>query len=98
MSGIVLFVELEIAPGRRDEFVARGRRHRDNVLKNEPDCQRFDISVPDDTENTVRLYEVYADQAAFDHHMGTSYMAEYRADTGDMVASRVLTKSVLQNE
>ena len=96
MSVIVLFVELEIVAGRRDDFVARARQHRDNVLKNEPDCQRFDISVPDDTENVVRLYEVYADQAAFDHHMGTPYMAEYRADTGDMVVNRVLTKSVLQ--
>ncbi len=98
MSAVVLFVELEIVPGHRDDFVARGRRHRDNVLKNEPDCQRFDISVPDDAENMIRLYEVYADQAAVDHHMGTSYMAAYREDTGDWVAGRKITKAVLQNE
>lgn len=97
MSAVVLFVELEIIPGRRDEFVARARRHRENVLRNEPDCDRFDISVPDDTEDTVRLYEVYADQAAFDRHMGTPYMAAYREDTGDMVAGRALTRAVLRN-
>lgn len=97
MTAVVLFVELEIVPGRRDEFIARARRHRENVLQNEPDCDRFDISVPDDTENTVRLYEVYADQAAFDHHMGTPYMAAYREDTGDMVAGRALTRAVLRN-
>lgn len=98
MSIVVLFVELEIAPGRRDEFITRAREHRGNVLKNEPGCRRFDISTPDDTGDTVRLYEVYADQAAFDHHMETDYMKAYQADTGPMVADRARTKAVLQNE
>jgi quinol monooxygenase YgiN len=98
MSVIALFVELDIVPGRRGDFIARARQHRQNVLNSEPDCQRFDISIPDGTENTVRLYEVYADQAAFDHHMATPHMAAYREDTGDMVASRALTRAVLQNE
>lgn len=97
MSAVVLFVELEIVAGRRDEFVARARQHRENVLKNEPDCDRFDVSVPDDAENMVRLYEVYADQAAVDHHMATPYMTAYREDTGDWVADRKITKAALQN-
>ncbi len=97
MSAIVLFVELEIVAGRRDEFVARARTHRDNVLANEPGCERFDLSVPDDDANVVRLYEVYVDLAAFDHHMETDYMKAYREDTGPMVASRALTRAILAN-
>jgi quinol monooxygenase YgiN len=95
---VALFVELDIVPGQRDAFLARAREHRGNVMKNEPGCQRFDISVPDDGDDKVRLYEVYADQAAFDLHMETAYMKEYRADTGAMVAGRVLAKAVLANE
>ncbi len=98
MSAVALFVELDIVPGRKDAFLARAREHRANVLKNEPGCQRFDISVPDDGDDKVRLYEVYADQAAFDLHMETSYMKEYRADTGAMVAGRALAKAVLAND
>ena len=98
MSAVVLFVELDIVPGQRVAFLARAREHRGNVHKNEPDCQRFDISVPDDEASRVRLYEVYSDQAAFDHHMETEYMKAYRADTGPMVANRQLTKAVLVNE
>lgn len=97
MSAIVLFVDLDITPGRLGDFLARAAQHRDNVLKNEPGCQRFDISTPDEGENAVRLYEVYDDEAAFKHHMDTSYMAEYREDTGPMVANRALTRAVLQN-
>ena len=98
MSAVVLFVELDIVPGQRDAFLARAREHRRNVQKNEPDCQRFDISVPVDEASRVRLYEVYSDQAAFDHHTETEYMKAYRVDTGPMVANRQLTKAILVNE
>lgn len=97
MSAIVLFVELEIAPGKRDDFIARARIHRDNVLKNEPGCQRFDVSVPEEGENTVRLYEVYADEAAFSLHMETDYMKAYLADTGDWVLNRDRVRASLAN-
>ena len=46
MSAVVLLVELKIAEGKRDAFIARGRQHRERVLKNEPGCQRFDIVHP----------------------------------------------------
>lgn len=98
MSAVVLFVELKTAPGQRDNFLARARQHRDNVLKNEPACQRFDVSVPEDSDDAVRLYEVYDDDAAFDHHMNTPYMKQYREDTGDWIADRKLWKCTLANE
>jgi len=98
MSATVLFVELEIAPGRRDDFIARAREHRANVVKNEPDCHRFDISVPQDSDTMVRLYEVYADEAAFEAHMNTPYMKEYREDTGAWIADRKWFKCTLAND
>ncbi len=98
MSAVVLFVEIDTVSGQKDAFLARVREHRGNVQRNEPGCQCFDISVPDDGDDKVRLYEVYADQAAFDLHMATEHMKEYRTDTGPMVANRQLTKAVLVNE
>ena len=98
MSAVVLFVEIDTVAGQKDAFLTRVREHRANVRKNEPGCQCFDISVPDDGDDKVRLYEVYADQAAFDLHMETNHMKEYRADTGLMVAGRVITKAALAND
>lgn len=97
MTAVVLHVELTLEPGRRADYLARARRHRETVLAKEEGCERFDISVPDDTDDVVRLYEVYADQAAFDHHMQTPYMQEYRADTNPMIANRSATRAVLAN-
>ena len=98
MSAVVLLVELKIAEGKRDAFIARGRQHRERVLKNEPGCQRFDIVIPDGTTDVVRLYEVYDDQDAVDHHMKTDYMAAYRADTAPMVADREIVTALLASE
>ncbi len=88
MSAIVLVVELTLVPGSKANFLARVRRHREIVLKEEPGCQRFDVLVPHDRDDTVLLHEVYDDQAAFDAHMETPHMKAYREDTGPMVADR----------
>ncbi len=88
MSTLVLLVELEINPGRLDAFLVRAREHRGNVLGNEPGCKGFELLVPTEGGDTVFLYEVYADQAAIDHHLVTPYMMEYMADPGPMIANR----------
>lgn len=88
MPAIALVVELQLTAGSRDRFIARASEHRDNVLSHEPGCQRFDILVPDEGKDLVLLYEVYADEAALETHFNTSYMREYLADTGPMVAQR----------
>lgn len=97
MSAIVLLVEMELNPGRRGDFIARVQTHRQRVLSEEPGCQRFDLVVPDDDEDRVFLYEVYADDAALKAHMETPYMQEYRTDTGPMVAERKRTLCTLAN-
>ena len=98
MPSVVLFVNLQIVEGEINAFIERARQHREMVLAREPECQRFDISIPEDDENTVNLYEVYADEAAFQHHLETSYMKAYMEDTTSMIESRERTKARLKND
>ncbi|MCG8355720.1 MAG: antibiotic biosynthesis monooxygenase [Kiloniellales bacterium] len=88
MTDLVLLVELILEPGQTEAFMARVATHRENVLKNEPGCRRFEVLTPHEGENRVFLYEVYADQAALDHHMTTPYMKQYLDDTSSMIAQR----------
>jgi len=97
MSAIVLIVDFTFNPGQRDAFIARVQEHRKNVLANEPGCKQFDLVIPDDAPDKAFLYEIYQDEAAHEFHMGTAYMAEYRADTGPMIAERILTKGRIDN-
>ena len=98
MSTVVLCVTLEIFPDQMDAFLERAREHRRNVLKNEPDCQRFDISTPDQLKNIIQLYEVYANEEAFDYHMETPYMKAYMEDTASMIENRERVRATLLNE
>ncbi len=92
---VALFVQIETSPGNRDAFATRVSEHRGNVLAKEGWCQRFDVMIPKDSENTVCLYEVYDDEAGFKAHGETQHMQEYRADTAAMVVNRTLLLSTL---
>jgi autoinducer 2-degrading protein len=92
---VALFVQIETKPGSRDAYVARVSEHRKIVLSKESWCQRFDVMIPKDSENTVCLYEVYDDEEGFKAHGETQHMQEYRADTGDMMVDRTLMLSTI---
>lgn len=98
MTAVVLHVELTLHPEQRDAYIARAGQHRELVLAHEPGCQRFDISVEEDNPNLVRLYEVYDDDEAVEHHRQTPYMDAYREDTGPMIASRKLTRASMAHD
>ncbi len=98
MSAIVLHVELTLKPERREAYLVRARRHRDNVRNNEPACRNFEISVEEDNPNLVRLYEVYDDNGAVEHHMQTPYMTAYREETAPMIENRKLTRSIMAHD
>ena len=98
MAEIVLVVEYRLKPEHRDAYLARVRQHRRTVMANEPGCKAFDILTTDEDADKVVLYEVYADETAFDAHAKTPYMAQYRADTEPMSASRTRTLCRFANE
>ena len=44
---VALFVEFEIKPQLKAEFVKRVCEHRNNVLSKEKYCQQFDVLIPE---------------------------------------------------
>ena len=98
MNAILFIVEVKTELGQRDSYVAQAQTHRINVLANEPECDRYDIFVPDDDENTVFLYEVYADMNAVETHLCTIYMKTYGEATASLVKDRNITRYSLANE
>lgn len=85
---ISLFVKITLKPGTRDKFVKIATAHRGRVLDREPGCHHFDVLTQDDEPDQVCLYEIYEDQAAFELHGKTEYMAAYREETADMTIDR----------
>lgn len=86
MDKFAIVATFDVADGRMDEFLPLMLAHRDRCLKDEPGTLRFDVLRPRNDENTIMLYEVYEDDAAFQVHWNGPSVARMRADTTGMVA------------
>ena len=95
MAKFAIVATFDIAAGRMDEFLPLLLAHRDRCLKDEPGTLRFDVLRPRNEENTVMLYEVYEDEAAFQVHWNGPSVARMRAETTGMVAKLTGTRCSL---
>ena len=71
MPKFALIASIEVAPGRRDEFLPLLRAHAARCLKDEPRTLQFDVLLPHDGGDKVMLYELYQDQAGSVRGIGT---------------------------
>jgi len=84
----VIAVELDIKPEKRDRYLAEIKRHAPQTRKDESGCLQFDASIDQADPNVFVLYEVYASDAALDHHRKSPSLKLYMETTGDLVAAR----------
>jgi (4S)-4-hydroxy-5-phosphonooxypentane-2,3-dione isomerase len=80
-----LVVQMEVRPGRREEFLAGMAANAEASVRDEPGCLRFDVSSVEGDENRFVLYELYADAEAFAAHKASPHFAQWRE-----IAERVL--------
>jgi (4S)-4-hydroxy-5-phosphonooxypentane-2,3-dione isomerase len=83
----VVVVDLDIAPGQIDAYLAAGKVNAAAAVT-EPGCRAFDIAVSDKDPSHVLLVEVYDNLAAFEAHQATDHFKKYVATTKDMVVKR----------
>jgi len=86
MPSFAIVAAFEVVPGRMEAFLPLLLAHRDRCLKDEPETLRLDVLRPRAGEDTVLLYEVYTDDAAFQTHWNGPHVARFRAETERMVA------------
>lgn len=80
-----LFGTINIKPGFREAFLESMLDDARGSMTDEPGCFRFDVLVDDKNPNTIYLYEVYRDQAAFDAHCQAPHFIRWRDTTKDWV-------------
>lgn len=76
-----------LKPGVREAFVRHLAAHRLRCLSEEPGTLSFEILLPHEGPDTVMLYEIYTDQAAFDAHLTGASIEIMRRDTPGMLIS-----------
>lgn len=87
MDKLALIATIAVTPGSRDQYLEQLLAHRRRSLKGEPGTLAFEVLLPHDKPNEIMLYEVYADQAAFDAHSTGESMAEIARNTKGLLVS-----------
>ena len=77
-TAFVVIAEFTIKPGCLDAFLAVARQDAGDSVAREPGCRQFDAVQPDDAADTVVLYEVYDDRAAFELHLQSAHYFPFR--------------------
>ena len=83
----VLSVDLRVKPENVESFLAKALENAGNSRK-EPGCRQFDVLVDPKDRTRMMLYEVYADEKAFESHQQTAHFKKYVAEAVPLLASR----------
>ena len=90
-----LVVQMEVRPGRREEFLAGMTANAEAAVRDEPGCLRFDICSVEGEENRFLLYELYTDAAAFAAHKASPHFAQWRTVAEQVVVHQLNTPGTL---
>ena len=96
MPKLAIIGTIEVAPGRRDQFLPILMAHRARCLKDEPGTLQFEVLLPRDDEAKVHLYEVYRDEAAFDAHWNGPSTKRTREEAAGMIVKISGTRCSLE--
>ncbi|MEO1536445.1 MAG: putative quinol monooxygenase [Pseudomonadota bacterium] len=91
----VVTVTFRLAVEHAQAFLAAVRENAQLSLAREPGCHRFDVAVGEDGPETVFLYELYDDRAAFDAHLASAHFKSFDAMVAPWVASKDVATYVL---
>jgi quinol monooxygenase YgiN len=83
----VLEVRIRIKSEHVENFMAKLAENA-KAARGEPGCKTFDVSVDPNDKTSVLLYEVYADEKAFQVHQETPHFKKYFAEAVPLLASR----------
>jgi (4S)-4-hydroxy-5-phosphonooxypentane-2,3-dione isomerase len=82
---IANFVVFQLKPGKRDEFVDASMANCRGSI-NGPGCLATSIFVDPQSPDLAYVFEVFQDQAAFEHHHEQPYYKQWLAATADLMA------------
>lgn len=91
MSKVAVAVEFHVKPDQRSAFEAIIREHARLSRETEPGCVRFDVLIPQKDDGRILLFELYADEKAFQDHAALPRLAETRERYKDMITERSIT-------
>ena len=68
MNKVFLFVEIDVKPGMRDDFLVEISKHGAHI-RTEDGCEVLNIFLDTDSTDRVCVWEIWSDRHSWDLHM-----------------------------
>ncbi len=91
MPTFTVFATLKFVTGTRDRLLGLLDAHRSRSLE-EPGTLQFEILEPRAQEDTLYMYEVYADEQAFAAHVNGASFSRVTEETADIITELVANR------
>jgi (4S)-4-hydroxy-5-phosphonooxypentane-2,3-dione isomerase len=92
MTAFAIIVDFCLAPGALAAFRRLLDENARISAEVEPGCRRFDVLEPQGQADRVLLYEIYADEAAFDDHMRSAHFIRFDSESAPFVIAKSVTR------
>ena len=90
----VRLADIRIDPIQLEAFKVAAIRHAEATLRNEPGALALHAIAEKGSPENIRVFEMYADAAAYEYHLRTPHFQQFRASTEAMTTSRALFDTV----
>ena len=90
---LVRIAELEIDPAHLEAYKAALKQEIAASMRVEPGVLTLYAVSVKDHPTQIRIFETYADQAAYEAHLQTSHFQKYKSETQGMVKSLQLIET-----
>ena len=94
---LALIATIEIKGAERDRVLRALLAHRDRCLRDEPGTLRFEVLLPRETNSQLFSIEVYENDSAFDAHLHSPSIAQFRNETDGAIGSLSVTRCTPQS-
>lgn len=91
---VVRIAKLKIEPSKLDEYKALLKEVGETSVKKEPGVLTLYSASEKENPANITVFEIYADDAAYQAHIQTPHFKKYKAGTKDMVTSLELSEMV----
>ena len=88
MNGFVVTVDFKILPGAMQRFRSLMDRNAIDSCAFEPGCRRFDVMTREGSPESIFLYEIYDDRAAFEAHLKSAHFQTFNSESSELVISK----------
>ena len=91
----VIIATFNLKPGSAAAFNPLIIENAEASVREEPGCSQFQVLHEEGDADTIILYEVYDDEAAFQSHLESAHFAKFDREAGPMIADKVIQRGNL---